>query len=484
LRILTAGLLTETNTFSPIPAGWPAFGRTPIQRGAQSPFASTWEFAALVDWRERAERDGHTVVESLAAVAEPAGRVVRSVYESLRDEILRDVTNALPLDVILLYLHGAMAAEGYDDCDGDILCRCRELVGPDVIVGAEVDLHGNLSEEMVAAASVIVAYKEYPHTDMVERGADLYRLCVGAASGNVKPVMAMRDCRMVGIWPTTNPAMRALVDEAYENERDGILSVSLMHGFPWADVPGCGAKALAISDGSQKAAEKTARHFAQRFWEIRDAAHIESVAMDEGVELALTAADGPIVLADVSDNAGGGAPGDATFLLRGLLGRGATNVVAGTYYDPIAVELCAEAGPGATLDLRIGGKLGPASGAPLDLRVTVRSIVEDHSQTAMDRSAPVALGRSAWVSVDGIDLALASIRSQVFFPDAFTGLGIPLENARLIVLKSTHHFWAGFSAIAKHAIYVSPPGALQLDFKNIAYRKRDPNYWPRVNVAP
>ena len=94
------------------------------------------------------------------------------------------------------------------------------------------------------------------------------------------------------------------------------------------------------------------------------------------------------------------------------------------------------------------------------------------------------MGRSAWVSVDGIDIVLASVRSQVFFPDAFTGLGIPLENCRIIALKSTHHFWAGFQSVAKRAIYVNAPGALQLDFANIAYETREPHYWPRIeNIA-
>ena len=480
MRILTGALITETNTFSPIPTGWTAFERTPVQRGAQAPFEATWEFAPLVRWRELAQADGHTAIESVAAVAEPGGRTVRAVYETLRDEMLRSLREALPLDVVLLYLHGAMAAEGYDDCEGDILTRCREIVGPDVVIGAELDLHGNLTQSMLDAATAIVAYKEYPHTDMVERAADLYRICVDAAGGKTKPVMAMHDCGMVGLWPTSNQPMRALVDEAMAAERNGVLSVSLMHGFPWADVAGCGAKALAIADGSRQNAKETAERFGLRFWDVRKRAHVQSATMDEAIDLALAAADGPVVLADVSDNAGGGAPGDSTFLLSRLLERGVQRVVAGTYYDPGAVELCADAGVGATLSLRIGGKLGPASGDPLDLRVTVRAIVENHQQTAMDSSALAPLGRSAWVSVDGIDIVLASVRSQVFFPDAFTGLGVPLENYRIVVVKSTHHFWAGFSAIAKRAIYVNAPGALQLDFANIAYQTREPHYWPRI----
>lgn len=463
MKILTGALITETNTFSPIPTGWTAFERSRIQRGVQARFeATSWVFAPLVRWRELGERDGHTVVESIAAVAEPGGRTVRAVYESLRDELLACVENAAPLDAVLLYLHGAMTAEGYDDCDGDLLARSRAIAGPDVVIGAELDLHGNLTAAMVAAASAIVAYKEYPHTDMVERAEDLYRICIDAAAGKTKPVMAMEDCGMVGLWPTGRSPMRELVDEAAGAERNGILSVTLMHGFPYTDVAERGAKALAISDADATRARHAAQHFAQKFRDIGAAALLTADSIDDAIESALESVDTPVVLADISDNAGGGAPGDSTFLLRRLLERNVRGVVAGTYYDPIAVELCAEAGAGATIDLRIGGKMGPASGDPLDLRVTVRSIVDDHAQTAMDRSGPAELGRSAWVSVDGIDIALASIRSQVFFPDAFTGLGIPLDTCRIIALKSTHHFWAGFAPIAKRAIYVNAPGALRI----------------------
>jgi microcystin degradation protein MlrC len=459
LRIVTGALITETNTFSPIPTGWAAFERSVIQRGSEAPFTSTWEFAPLIDWRERAQRDGHTVIETVAAVAEPGGRTVRAVYESLRDELLRGIESARP-DVVLLYLHGAMAAEGYDDCDGDLLSRCRAIAGPKVTIGAEIDLHGNLTRRMVDAATAIVAYKEYPHTDMRERAGDLYRLCIDAAAGKTAPVMSMQGCGMIGLWPTGNSPMRELVDDTLSHERNGLLSISLVHGFPWADVADCGASVLAISDGDRDAATRTAQEFAQRFRSLRDSGHLPALDMDEAIDAALRDTEGPVVLADIADNAGGGAPGDSTFLLRRLLERGVRGVVAGTYYDPIAVELCADAGAGATLDLRIGGKMGPSSGEPLDLRVTVRAIVDDHCQTAMDQSAPAPLGRSAWVSADGVDIALASLRSQVFFPDAFTGLGIPLKNCRIVALKSTHHFWAGFSPIAKRALYVNAPGAL------------------------
>jgi microcystin degradation protein MlrC len=393
--------------------------------------------------------------------------------------VLGDLRRALPVDVVLLYLHGAMVAEGYDDCEGDLLARCREVTGAKTTIGAELDLHSHLTPAMLQSADVIVAYKEYPHTDIVDRARDLYRFCTDAAAGRTKPVSAAYDCRMTGIWPTTAQPLRGFVDRMFAAERDGVLSISMIHGFPWGDVNDGGMKILAIADGNRELAAATAQHFGQELWAIRDDARMHALPIDAALDEALAVEGGPVVLADVADNAGGGAPGDSTFVLRRLLERNIVNVATGVYYDPIAVDLCFDAGPGAVLDLRIGGKLGVASGDPLDLRVTVQSVCANHAQDSMDDSGPVS-GRAAWITAQGIDIVLVSVRGQVFAPNAFTGLGVPLLERKLIVVKSSHHFWTKFAPMAKGVIHVGAPGALQLDFENIRYCKRNLRFWPRV----
>ena len=462
LRIFIATLVTETNTFSPIPTGWKAFDRSPNQP----------DVASMAQWRALAERDGHTVIESIVAVAQPAGLTVRAVYETLRDHLLADLRGALPIDVILLYLHGAMVAQGYDDCEGDVLEQCRRVAGERAIIGAELDLHAHLTPQMLAAANAIVLYKEYPHVDIVDRARDLYRICLDAASGQTRPVSATFDCETIGMWPTTAQPMRAFVDEMAARERDGVLSVSLVHGFPYGDVPYVGAKVLAIADGDEALARRVADEVGKRFLAIRDEALLRVMPLAEALDAIEDAREGPIVLADVADNAGGGAPGDSTFVLRALLGRGIENVASGTYCDPIAVDTCFEAGEGAQIDLRFGGKLGTASGAPIDARVDVRRLLESHHQDYMDDSRPYALGRSAWIRTGGIDVVLTSVRTQVFAPNAFTGLGITLGDKRAIVVKSSHHFWGKFAPLASRVIYVGAPGALTPDFDSIPYTKR------------
>ncbi|MBV8636518.1 MAG: M81 family metallopeptidase, partial [Candidatus Eremiobacteraeota bacterium] len=434
-------------------------------------------------WRESSASHGHEIIESVAAIAEPAGITVRKVYEDLRNRILRDLQAAMPIDTVLLYLHGAMVAEGYDDCEGDLLQRVRAIVGDRAVVGAELDLHAHLTGTMTSAANVIILYKEYPHVDIVDRAHDLYRLCTLAAAGVITPVSAVYDCRTNGLFPTTREPLRSLVDDMFSREGNDVLSLSLVHGFPYGDVAGAGAKVLAIADHDRELALRVATEFGERFCTIRDDAQLSATPFEEAIDLALAEPHGRVVMADVADNAGGGAPGDSTFILRRLLQRGATDVVSGTYYDPVAVDLCFEAGLGASFTLRIGGKLGPSSGMPVDAEVTVCGLSERHTQDAMDDSGIVPLGRSAWVRVGSIELVLCSIRSQVFAPTVFTNLGIDLCAAKLIVVKSTHHFYGKFAPLASRVLYASSPGALSTDFETIPYEKRDLDYWPRNRTS-
>jgi microcystin degradation protein MlrC len=469
VRIFTAAIVTETNTFSPIPTGAHAFK-----------LRSPEEMATLARWRDLARADGHEIVQSVGAVAQPAGLTVRAVYERLRDELLNDLRDALPVDLVLLYLHGAMVAQGYDDCEGDILARAREIAGQRAVIAAELDPHSHLTQAMLQNATLIAGYDEYPHTDVVPRGEDLYRLGVRAVRGEIRPVMRAFDCRITGMFPTSRSPMRQFVDKLKAARSGNLLSTSLIHGFPWGDIAEAGTKCLAITDADESLALQTAERFGREFFSMREAVQLTAISIEAALDAVAESKNRPIVLADVADNPGGGAPGDSTFLLRALLERGVTGAVSGVYYDPQAVQLCFEAGEGATLDLRIGGKLGPASGDPLDLRVTVRAVRQEHTQDSMDDSAPVPLGPAACVDTGGVQLVLVSERRQVFAPNAFTGIGVDLQRAQVIAVKSSHHFYGKFAPLAAHVLYVDSPGALQLHFANIPYRKRTSKYWPRV----
>ncbi len=480
MKIFIATLETETNTFSPIPTGRAAFMGETFSRTGASRKPRTAGNIPLVVWREAAEADGHAIVESICAVAEPAGPTLRGVYEELRGMILSDLQAAMPVDLVLLNMHGAMVADGYDDCEGDTLAHVRALVGPSVPIGVELDLHCHLTEAMRANADIIIAYKEYPHTDIGDRAAELYTLGVRAALGEIRPVIAYRECRMISVWRTPNEPMRGFVARMKAAEgHDGILSVSFGHGFPWADVAEVGAKMVVVADGDPARAQALADQLGGEIWAQREADAPHHDTIDAAIDAALAAPTGPVVLADVADNAGGGAPSDNTAILRRLVERGVRDAAVGCFWDPQAVAFCLEAGEGASFDLRIGGKCGTASDAPIDLRVTVRALAPAHVQTGLSGGVG-EFGPSAWVSAEGIDIVLVSLRGQVFHPDAFTGLGCTLADKRIVVVKSSQHFHAGFAPIASAIRYVSAGGALLPEFAELKLTKRTTPYWPRV----
>ena len=480
MRIFTASLVTETNTFSPIPTGERSFAERMLRRGDGSRQPPTGGNIPLIVWRERAERDGHEVAEGLCAYAAPAGRTLAAAYAKFKAAILEDLRAAMPVDAVMLFMHGAMVAHGQDDCEGDVAAAVRAIVGPRVPIGMELDLHCHLTEAMRTACDVIVAYKEYPHVDAADRAHEVYDLVTRAARGEIRPVMAFHDCRMVDMWRTPVEPMKSFVARMAALEgRDGILSVSFGHGFPWGDVADVGARTVVVADGDEAKARALAARLAAEVFAMRDATHTAHDTVDAAIDAALAAPRGPVVLAEVADNAGGGAPSDSTFVLRRLVERGVRDAAIGYFWDPVAVRFCAEAGEGATLELRVGGKCGPVSGDPVDLVATVRRVVEDHRQTGLSGGTS-AMGTAVWIEAGGIDIVLNTARTQPFHPDGFTALGIELARRRIVVVKSTQHFHAGFAPIASAIRYVATPGSIAPDFGSIPYTKRRLPYWPRV----
>ena len=482
MKFFTALFATETNTFVSAPTGLGSYDAYGIFRGDASTRDATGYGMFAVEVGKQLAAEGHEMVESLLAFAQPLGRTVRSVYESLRDEILADLRKAGPVDGVILVLHGAMVAEGLDDCEGDLISHVRAIVGPKVTIGVSLDLHCHFTQKMLTESDVIICYKEYPHTDALIRLRELIRIVVDTAQGRVQPVTAVHDCRMVGKWHTTREPMAGFVRRMEACEKlPGVLSVSLGHGFPWADVPESGAKLWVVTDNDPVLAAKLADELGREFWDLRHQTGVPSLSIDDMLAQAMATTGGPVVVADTADNAGGGATSDSTFVLRAIVERGIADVAFGGVWDLGAVQLCRDAGVGANFDLRLGGKCGPASGDPIDLHVTVRGVQEAHSQGGLEAGLRTPMGPCVWVqAANGVDIVLISKRNQVMSPDLFTGLGIELAGKKLIVVKSAQHFHAQFGPIAKSVLYVSTPAALSTDFANLPYRVRDLDYWPRV----
>ncbi|MGE0154607.1 MAG: M81 family metallopeptidase [Reyranellaceae bacterium] len=482
MRVFTATLGTETNTFSPIPTGMDAFRKTLLVHAGEHPDKPMLFTAPLWAARQRARERNWELSEGLCAFAVPGGATTKATYEALREELLADLKKALPVDIVVLGLHGAMVADGYDDCEGDLLARVRELVGRDAVIGAELDPHCHLTDAMMKNSDVMVAFKEYPHVDPIERAFEVVDICADAAQKNVRPTMEYYDCRMFGIYHTPRQPMRGFVDKIKAMEgKDGVLSISIAHGFPWGDVPDMGTRVLVVTDNDPAKAKRLAEQLGQELIALRGTTAPEYLTIAQALDQAMAAPAGPIVIADSADNSGGGAPSDSTFVLREILARGICDVALGPMWDPVALQFCQEAGEGATLDLRLGGKTGPVSGDPLDVRVTVLKLVSNARQSFGQTVA--MMGDAAAIRIEharakNVDIVVNEARTQAFGTDMFTGLGVDPTTKRIVVVKSSQHFHAAYAPIAREVLYIGGPGCIATDYSTFDFKRVQRPIWP------
>ena len=478
MRLFAATIATETNTFSPLPTSLEAYKECVFLRPGEHPDDTPLMCTAPL-WvaRRRAAIDGFELIEGSCFAASPAGTTNREDYEFMRDEILGQLKAALPVDGVLLGLHGAMVAHGYEDVEGDIIERVRALVGPKTVIGVELDPHCHLTVKRVQLADIIVLYKEFPHTDVVERAEDVLRLVLAAIRGDVKPVTSVYDCRQIQSYPTTLPLMRAFVDRMIDMEgKDGVLSISIGHCFPYADVPELTGRILVITDGDKAKADRLATAIGEEFVSMRGRTMPEYEGVDQGISTAMAFNAAPVVMADPADNAGGGAPSDNTTILRRLIERNAESAIVGPIWDPIAVRLCFDAGLGAEFPLRFGGKIGPTSGQPIDAMVTVTGLKRDCHQSFGPTQVP--LGDCAAIRVGGVEVVLITSRTQALGLELFENVGIDPRTRKMVVVKSTNHFMAAFGPIAKKVIYIDSDGPLSRNYRKIPYTRLQRPIYP------
>ncbi|MEE2000516.1 M81 family metallopeptidase [Alkalimonas sp. MEB108] len=479
MRIFTASLATETNTFSPMFTDLTSFKNSFYAAPGEHPDTPTLCSAPLIACRERALTEGFTLIEGSCSWAEPGGLVNRATYEFLRDEILLQLTAALPVDAVVLGLHGAMVAQGYDDCEGDLLSRIRALTGPDTVIAAELDPHSHLTGQRVAMADLLIAFKEFPHLDFMDRARELVQLTLATVRGEIIPCMASFDCRMIDVLPTSNEPMKSFLSRIRQLEQQpGVLSISVIHGFMAGDVPEMGTQLLVITDNQPELSKQLASQLGMELFALRGQSMPAMLTVEEGVDQLRLNRQGPVVLADVWDNPGGGVAGDGTLILHEVIRQQLTGVAFGTIWDPMAVQLCFAAGEGAVIPLRFGGKSCATAGDPVDKIIEVKALRASAWQEFAGSKVP--MGACAWIRFDGIDVILNSNRCQSFDPSLFSAVGIVPEQCHGLVVKSTNHFYQGFAAIAAKVLYLDAKAPYPSDPKQNNYQKLSRAIWPIV----
>ena len=464
-RFVIGQISHETNTFSPIRTELKHFGERGYLAGQElfEHFAGTKTgIGGFIDF---AQRTGAELVPTISASAVPSGYVAADAYDVLIGKLLDGIRSAGSIDGVLLCLHGAMVVEGIPDAEGDILTKVRALVGPDVPVAATLDYHATLTDRMVEQADGLFGYNTYPHVDGYERAVEAAEFVTALLDGTIaKPVSyVVRPPLAPGVVPARTGwgPIKTLMERAFEYERlPGVINVSVYGGFVYSDIHDAGLAFLATTDNDPALARRIAEELAALSWQLRGQFVTRMMKPADAVAYARAAACGPIVLADVADNTGGGASGDGTELLRALLEQNAQDAVVITIPDPEAVELAFAAGVGGIFDGLVGGKIDDRHGAPVRVRGLVRLLSDGRfvHYGPMGTGAVANVGRTAVVVSGGVEIILNARRYQPVDPEAARSVGIDPAKRKIVVLKSSVHYRASYEPIAVEIIEVDGPG--------------------------
>jgi microcystin degradation protein MlrC len=471
-RVLTGRFMHETNTFSVQKTDLATWRRRDFHLGNEIPAVFRNTRSAMGATFEAADRYGWTVVHPVSANANPSGIVTDEAFEHIAGLLLDAARDQGPIDGVLLHLHGAMVVQSHEDGEGELLARLRGILGPHVPIVATLDLHANVTPRMAEHANALIGFRTYPHIDMYERawqGADLLER---AMRREIRPqTLLARRPMLYGLdWgrTQTGPMAELIARSERLEAADEILVASVCAGFPLADISDVGPSVtvtvdLAKGDGMAAQGQRIAETFMDHAWETRDFTTVHMLSIGEAVARAKEGKPGdkPLVVADYTDNPGGGGYGDATAFLQGLIAAGVEGVAFHAICDPEAAAEGMRAGIGpATLVL--GGKTDPKlGGAPLTLSGEITHLTNGRfiAWGPMGGGVERNYGPSLVFRVGGIDIVVITNNGQATDLGQFTSLGIDPARYRTVCVKSMQHFRAAFAPIAREIVLVDT-GAL------------------------
>ena len=466
--IALAGMQHETNTFAPSLADYDAFvqggGWPSIQAGEAVLEAIDGANIPAQGAATAFNNNGHTVIPLTWASASPSAHVTDDAFERIVGDLCERLHRTGAVDGVYLDLHGAMVPQTYDDGEGEILRRVRELVGTRVPVVASLDLHANITAQMVDLADALAVYRTYPHTDMAETGAraaNLLMTMISSQQGLHKQFHQFEFLTGIPSQSTFIEPANDLYRLMGELENKHPVSLSFAMGFPMADIADCGMSVLAygadrsavaaLHDEMVAAVQAAENRFAMTLYEPDEAV---SHAMQHGQP------GKPVIIADTQDNPGAGGNGDTTGLLEAMIRRGATDAALGMLIDPASAARAHEIGEGQAGHFDLGAISGLAGHHPVSGRFEVERLGSGEFTCTgpMFRGFRMQLGKMALLRQNGVRVVLASRKCQAADQEMFRHLGLEPSGLRMLALKSSVHFRAAFQPIAREVIVARAPG--------------------------
>jgi microcystin degradation protein MlrC len=494
-RIAVGGFLHETNTFAPTKAayddfvhggGWPA-----MAQGSDVLKTMRDINVGLAGFVEQAEANGWEPVPTISCGASPSAHVTRDAFERIVKVMVDGIRTAGPLDAVYLDLHGAMVTEHLDDGEGEILARVRKVICKELPLVVSLDLHANVTPQMVEHADALIAYRTYPHVDMADTGraaADHLALLLRTSQKFAKAFRQLPFLIPISWQCTNDQPTKGIFTRLAALQSDAVPTLSFAPGFPAADFPHCGPSVFAYGR-TQADADAAADEMAKLIVGHENDFDGRIYEPDEGVrhamELARTASK-PIVIADTQDNPGAGGDSDTTGMLRALVRNNATQAAIGVIYDPASAKAAHAAGVGATVTLALGGK----SGIPGDAPYKETFIVETLSDGQFIAPGPyyggrdMDMGPSACLRIGGVRVVVSSHKAQLADQSMFRYVGIEPSKQSILVNKSSVHFRADFEPIAEKLLICAAPGAMPADTAALPWTRLRPGIRIKPNGAP
>jgi microcystin degradation protein MlrC len=490
-RIAVGAFLHETNTFAPTKAtygdfvhggGWPS-----MARGADILEVMRKVNIGLAGFIEAAEAYGWELVPTISAAASPSAHVTSDAFERIMKEMVDGIAAAGPIDAVYLDLHGAMVTEAHDDGEGETLARVRKVIGTELPLVVSLDLHANVSPEMMDHADALIAYRTYPHVDMAETGRACARHLALMLKTGAKFAKAFRQLPfLIPIsWQCTNDQpTKGIYQKLAALENDGVPTLSFAPGFPAADFRDCGPSVFAYGKtqaDANAAAEKLVAIVEGHENDFDGRIYSPDDGIRHAMELAKTA-NRPIVIADTQDNPGAGGDSDTTGMLRALVRNNAMRAATGVIYDPQSARAAHQAGIGATVTLSLGGKSGISGDAPY----TETFVVETLSDGNFVATGPyyggrnMEMGLSACLRIGDVRVVVASHKAQLADQSMYRYVGIEPTEQAILVNKSSVHFRADFEPIAEKLLICAAPGAMPADTASLPWTRLRPG----VRIKP
>ncbi len=448
MRIAIGGISTESCTFSPLPTRMDDFT---LHRGES--FINRYPFLKEFD----AE-----FVPLMWARALPGGSVEASVYQQIKDEYLNLLRENMPFDGVYVDLHGAMNVQGMDDAEGDWIKSIREVVGADCPIGVSFDLHGNISQRVVANLDVMSAYRTAPHVDVVETRRKAISLLIKCLTSGVRPMRAWVQIPLVLPGEKTStewePGMSAYASLAESDPLPEVWDASLLVGYVWADEPRASATTI-VTGTERETITREAARIAQRYWDVRAQFDfgVRTGSIDECISWALEAPQSPVFISDSGDNPTAGGAGDTPVFLGRLLANKVESAVVASIADWEAVAICQQAGAGAEVDLSLGGKLDARTSPPLPVHGKIINITEGQNTEVV-------------LQIGGIKVIITQRRRPYHFIADLQRLGIEPLEYKIVVVK-IGYLEPDLKRAAPLALLALSPGAVDQAIERLPFQR-------------